>query len=326
MEEQNKSMQAEYDETLERLIPFLSQFASKQGKEGCAYFIGNEYVVKSIVNSSRQEQVAKFFDCYIKEQQKFADNGYLLPRLYSYKVVNSINDDGSPQIGFYILEDKFKGHDIFTKAANNFFANFKRVYSEDYKPDEFGDQRETAYKNMETYISGFIMQNMFLMGLSDDKFDKLVLSVYKMFKEGRYSVPDVHAGNLLVNGNGFNIIDNYIVDRSSTAKYLDNMKAGTFLPTRFLNIFNEHKKIKDIFQDPDIIKDNNLDKLYSLQEENMFYTQEVMKKIMLSIKRCIAQNEPLDLNGFIYTLRRRLGHYLAKEKAQEVVDEIERSW
>lgn len=326
MENPNNNMQAEYDETLERLIPFLSQFASKQGKEGCAYFIGDEYVVKSIVNSPRQEQIAKFFDCYIKEQQKFSEDGYLLPRLYSYKVVNSINDDGSPQIGFYILEDRFNGHDIFTRSANNFFANFKRLYSEEYESDEFGDQREIAYKNMETYISGFIMQNVFLMGLSDDKFDKLVLSVYKMFKEGKYSVPDVHAGNLLANANGFNIIDNYMLDRSSTGKYFDNMKSGRFLPTRFLNVFDEHRKINDVLTDRSVIQKNNLDNLYSLQKENMFYTQEVMKKLMMSIKRCIAQNEPLDLNEFIYTLRKRLGRYLEQENVNKLVDEIERSW
>lgn len=324
MKKQIKLTQAEYDETLDRLIPFLNQFPSKQGKEGYAFFIGDEYVVKAIVNSPRQEQMAQYFDCYIKEQQKFADKGYLLPRLYSYKVVNSMNIDGSTNISFYILEDKFNGNDIFTRSSNNFFQNFKMVYGEEYRESISAEQKEFAYKDMETYISGFIMQNIFLMGLSDDKFDKLVLSVYKMFKEGEYSIPDIHPGNLMVNRTGFNVIDNYMLDRKYTSKYLNKMQSETFLTTRFLNIFDESKKIRDVLREPEILQNKDLEKLQLLQKENMFYTQAVIKKLMLSIKRCISQNEPLDINAFISILRKRLSHYLDRNSINEMVLEIER--
>lgn len=324
MKKQLKLSQSEYDETLDRLIPFLNQYPCKFGKEGCAYFIGDEYVVKVIENSPRQEQLEALFDCYVKEQQKFVEAGCLSPTIYSYKKVRSINKDGLLNTNFYILEDKFKGNDIFTKSPTNFIENFKRAYSTNPQSQVSAEDKEIMLKGMETFISGFIVQNAFLMGLSDDKFDKLISSVYTMFKDGKYSVPDIHEGNLLVNEKGFNVIDNFMLDRQSTAKYLNSMKSETFLTSRMLNVFNENKKINDIFRDSDIIANNHLDKLYSLQQENMVYTEAVMKKMMSSIKKCIAQNEQLDLNLFISILRKRLEHYIGRERADVLSREIER--
>lgn len=110
----------QYDEMLENLIPFLGQFASKSGKEGSVYFVDDNFVVKEIVNNYRQEKIARFFDCYVKEQQKFADDGCLIPRVYSSKVIKSQNADGSSRFGFYILEDKFSGNDVFFAFLKTF--------------------------------------------------------------------------------------------------------------------------------------------------------------------------------------------------------------
>lgn len=312
-----------HDEMLEGLIPFLNRFASKKGKEGNAYFVGDDYIVKSIVNSYRQEKMATFFDCYIKEQQKFANQGLLIPKLYSYKIVNSLNEDGSSCVAFYILEEKFKGSDMFIRASDNFFGNFKRVFGVDYSEGIVNDEKSLMNESMKNYINGFINQNNFLMGLSDDKFDDLVTTVYKMFKHGKYSIPDVHAGNLLVNKDGFNVIDNYMLDRTSNGLF-KTMSSERFLTTRFLNVFRENIKITSLLRDPAILKDQDWSKLYQLQEENMFYTGEVMKKLMISVKRCISQNEEFEINSFIPALKGHLHRFLDIKLIDDIAKDIEK--
>lgn len=314
----------EYDETLSRLIPFLGQFPSKQGKEGTAYFIGDDYIVKSIVNSPRQDELAKFFECYIKEQQKFAKEGYLIPKLHAYKIVNSIGADGSSSMSFYTLQDRINGGDIFVRAADSFFENFKRVYDKDYEEETYSEDKEIAYSDMETYIQGFIFQNVFLSKLSQDKFDKLVKTAYNMYKEGEYSIPDIHAGNILVNKNGFNVIDNYMVDRTSNPKFYNVIKPDSFLTSRFLNVFNENLRISKTIKDPRLIKNANIQTLYKLDKENMFYTSKVIKKIMISIKKCIEKDDYFEINSFLAMLRRRLSHYLSQQQTESILKELEK--
>lgn len=315
--------QKKYDEMLENLIPFLGQFASKSGKEGSVYFVDDNFVVKEIVNNYRQDKIARFFDCYVKEQQKFANEGCLIPRVYSSKVIKSQNADGSSRFGFYILEDKFQGNDIFVRISENFFSDFKRTF-ETGNCDVNLDQKDMSLDAMKKYINNFITQNNFLMGLSDDKFDALVLTVYKMFKKGKYSLPDVHAGNLLVNDKGFNVIDNYVIDKSSRS-YLRQMDSGWFLTTRFLGVFKESVKISSALQQTAIEKKEGLATLYELQEKNMFYTEKVMKRVMISVKRCLSQNEPFELNLFISRLKSYMKNYvIEKSVVDDFAKEIEK--
>lgn len=313
----------DYDEALEQLIPFLNNFASKKGKEGRAYFVGDDYIVKSIVNNSRLGKMTEFFDCYIKEQQKFANQGLLIPKLYSYKAVKTTNEDGLECVDFYILEERFKGSDIFVRASKNFFDNFKRSFGSD-QTEVSGDERKLAYDSMKNYIDGFISQNNFLMSLSDDKFDDLTKTVYRMFKDGKYSIPDVHTGNLLVNKDGFNVIDNYMIDRASKKGFWKTMTSEYFLTTRFLNVFKENVNISSVLKNQSVLKDHDWSTLYRLQEENMFYTGEVIKKLMISTKRCLSQNEEFNINTFIPALKGHLHRFLDDKQVDELAGDIEK--
>lgn len=313
----------DYDKALERLVPFLNSFASKKGKEGRAYFVGEDFIVKSIVGSGRLGKMTEFFDCYIKEQQKFANQGLLIPKLYSYKAVKSSKEDGSECVDFYILEERFKGSDIFVRASKNFFDNFKRSFGSDQTGVSV-DEKKLAYDSMKNYIDGFISQNNFLMSLSDDKFDDLTKTVYRMFKEGKYSIPDVHAGNLLVNKDGFNVIDNYMVDRASKKGFWKRMTSEYFLTTRYLNVFRENVNISSVLKSQEVLKDHDWSTLYHLQEENMFYTGEVIKKLMISAKRCLSQNEEFNINTFVPALKGHLHRFLDVKQVNELAEDIEK--
>lgn len=315
-------MKKQYDEMLESLIPFLGQYASKSGKEGSVYFVDDNFVVKEIVNNYRQERMALFFDCYIKEQQKFADGGCLIPRVYSSKIIKSQNADGSPRFSFYILEDKFPGNDIFVRISDNFYNDFYRSFSVKNSGVKL-DEKEMNFETMRKYIDNFIVQNNFLMGLSDDKFDDIVKTVYKMLKDGKYSLPDVHVGNLLVNKDGFNLVDNYVLDKSSKP-YLSEMKPEWFLTTRFLGVFRESAKVSVALQKSVILQNEGLETLYELQEQNMFFTEQVVKRVMISVKRCLKQNEPFELNSFISRMRKYLKWYLTENRIESCVKEIEK--
>ena len=104
-----------YDGILLNLIEKLDEFPYLEGTEGRAYFIDENFVVKTFFYPIYHPDI---FEKYCEEIQNFAKEGLSVPQIYSWC---TILDKKERVVKGYILEQRINGKNVF-------FGNIEDIY------------------------------------------------------------------------------------------------------------------------------------------------------------------------------------------------------
>lgn len=224
----------DYDKFLFDVIPHLSKFKSHEGGEGSAYFVDRNFVVKEYSKVFPSRDIDKFdliFDSYCKEMQSFAEEGYSVPRVYSWLKIPNTNKakvylgDEMPY-KYYVLQENVPGRWIyyFFEDLDEMYITCKNILSKDDFMSAFGDdygKMPLKHEILKAYISDYIKVNSMLESMGDDQFEKFIVSGYKMAMEGVYSSPDLFRKNVLLTDSRLTLIDNQFRDNAGITSEMD---------------------------------------------------------------------------------------------------------
>lgn len=290
----------QYDSYLLNLIEDLKSFAFYEGGEGFAYFINDQFVVKEYSKnfpSRNSELFDDIFDLYCKEMRGFYDAGYSVPKIYSWlKIPNTNKADvymgKAMPYKYYVLEENVPGRWIYYhyENLNEMYQTCKGLCSE----DEFTNalcrpigRVKLKKEILKAYISDFIKTNQKLEAMSDNEFEKFIISAYQMASQGLYSGPDLFRKNVLLDDTRITLIDN---------RFRDNMgwMNGADIDEHFLlsiiDLMTYNKNVEDnlLINSVDLsLYDESIGKLIG---ENRIICTALMQKIMNILNKKIKIN------------------------------------
>ena len=98
-----------YNEMLLNAIPHLNSCHKINGGEGVAYFLDGDFVVKEYRDTDNWQMFDVVFSSYCEEMQRFAEQGYNVPKIYAWIKLPNLGHypSGQPnKYKYYILEEK----------------------------------------------------------------------------------------------------------------------------------------------------------------------------------------------------------------------------
>lgn len=202
-------MDKNYKKYLNNLIPDLKAYPVKSGAEGSAYFVDKEFVVKYF---ERVNLEFKEFDNYCNEIQRFGDGGFACPKIYSWARVPICEVDKVYRC--YILQEQVPGDVIFPYSINEIEPRVKKFCSK----DEFMNAISSISENkslytalLNEYSKMVLKKSERLESLSRDEIRKFIETYIHINKNSVFSLPDMHVGNVLTDGNKITLIDECMV-------------------------------------------------------------------------------------------------------------------
>lgn len=193
-------------------IKYLDQFPHASGGEGKAYYVGDDFVVKKYIKKNDAE-FGEIFNDYCLEMQKFAENGLHVPKIYAWTRIPNIDRMARPECryDYFILEERMKGRQLYCGCLDGAYSLCKDLCDK----DEFREVvripnfNRVLFKEILTrFIQDYQNVNEFLCGMPKVRIDELLYDLYLMCVDGKFSIPDIFATNIILNKNGFSIIDN----------------------------------------------------------------------------------------------------------------------
>ena len=111
----------ECDKVLLEMVKHLKHCKYASGKEGTVYFVSDKYIVKKYENDAMWVVLNELFEAYCEENKRFADNGYSVPKIYSWlKIPRAHNIFESRysssydyDYDFYVLEERAEGRELY---------------------------------------------------------------------------------------------------------------------------------------------------------------------------------------------------------------------
>lgn len=253
----------DYQQMLLGIIDNLSNYPFKQGGEGFAYFIDDNYVLKQFIIESgdlREFMFENYFNQYCKEIQHFANLGYDIPKIYAWASLPTTNsainfaylkkrgwqsaDERYPSVSYYILQQRAAGRELFCSDLDSEYTNFGKTLSE----DEYGiiinrkhDSKE--FKSIFTdYINDFKFMNLVTQSLPQEVIDKIVTDAYNIYLHGQYSTPDIYACNMFINLSKLMLIDQNFKLRTHADFNQRRQLGGNNMLHSFVNLFKDNAR------------------------------------------------------------------------------------
>jgi hypothetical protein len=135
-----------------------------------------------------------------------------VPQIYSWlKVPTKSKNVNGLKFKYYILQERIAGRELYFSASlKDIYNCCKHICSW----EEFDSVRKLGYNPLRTkvvtrFIQDYININEQLESMPDSELEKFVVSIYKMAKQCKYSIPDTFCKNILIdNQPKLNIIDN----------------------------------------------------------------------------------------------------------------------
>ena len=308
-----------YDAYLLNLIKDLKSFKFCEGSEGFAYFVSDQFVVKEYSKNFPSRNPVLFdsiFDLYCKEIQRFYDEGYTVPKIYSWlKVPNTNKADiymgKAMPFKYYVLEENVPGRWIYYhyENLNEMYQACKDLCSEDtFSEALINPNGRVRMKKaiLKAYISDYIKMNQKLESMSENEFEKFVVSAYKMASCGLYSGPDLFRKNVLVDESRITLIDNRFRDNMGWMKGAD---IDEYFLLSIIDLMSYNKNVEEnlLLNSIDFsLYDESIGKLI---RENRAICTALMQKILNTL------NKKMQINPVSHT-------YIYEDIAKMISDTI----
>lgn len=214
-----------YDLLLENIIDKLDKYPCKKGGEGTAYFVDGNFVVKKY-DIDVDRYVNGLFDGYCKEMQRFNENGIRVPKIYTWakiprenksqsELISSVKTDfyNSQANDYYILEEYISDRQLFYNSLGSCYNLFKHICPKDefnYALKAPESNYELYHEIVKGYVNDFALMNEYLTEVPIEQIDEFLYNSYVMFLDGKYSMPDLYSGNIMINSKNFSLIDNKV--------------------------------------------------------------------------------------------------------------------
>ncbi len=325
----NEILLGEYDSFLFEVIKNLDKYPSKKGGEGTAYFIGDNFVVKEYVkqNSCIEDEIFdELFQYYFEEMKEFAEKGFSVPRFYSWLKIPNPNrllvrkHDHEMPFKYYVLQERVQGRNLYydIDSIDESYDLIKHLCSfEDFSNMSdnlnFGDDA-LRVEILKTYILDYIMVNEMLESMPENELEKFIVSGHQMMLNGKYSVPDIYRGNVIIDSSKLSIIDNRVLEPDSGSLTWDNCNETLFNDMLLLLHLNTSARDSIFMLRVDF--DTN-EELFKLQKQNQKICAEVFKKI-INIFKARLHMKPLEQNS----LKKMYIKRILKEDSDEVLSMV----
>ena len=314
-----KMSQQERQELLLKCIPFLDAnvFKSKNGNEGEVFFINPDLIVKRYFAKTDNQQVLDhIFNAYCNECVEFEKRGYDIPKLYAWTVMSRPNHSG---FDYYLLEQRVPGRELFISNISKTYD----MFSEYWDKNKFNELLENPENDMSfygevirRYMHDFIEMNERVESMSIVDIQRFLEGIYKMFQEGTYATPDVHARNVLIDSvNKMRLIDLYMEKDDIDAQSIKMTPAENLLLARVVALFNYNGDLKN----RKYIK-KELDFVESMYEQNEQLCVVAMKKVVKAAKGLCKFNVT---NSWYQAFALRVEKILNKQNTAEVLSEMD---
>ena len=113
---------------LNLIIPFLTNFSSKQGTEGKVFFIGKDIVVKEYFSKIDCKEILEGgFKKYCEECEEFYKKGYKIPKIFDWTIMSNPDHSG---FKYYLLEERIPGRELFFDDMLSFYEDNYKNYIE----------------------------------------------------------------------------------------------------------------------------------------------------------------------------------------------------
>lgn len=303
-----------YDEYLLSLVPKLRQFPSKSGGEGTAYFIDDKFVVKEMLYKFDENIFSFVFNDYCAEMQKFAKQGYKVPKIYSWlQIPNEKKLWTENEYLYYILEERVPGREIYFNSVNEIYELCKHLCSKDEFEGEWINNKFTPLlkKIYETYIKDYIETNEKVESMSDADLEKFFDTIFVAADDARYYFPDLNFRNIMIDKDQINLIDLRSTCDNNLADMKKHVKHEIVIFDLIKVMYNNYELSKIISKN--IISDHQIINL--LEENNKLVKEVFIKSIKLLKNKIEFKNGK---SGVIFQINQILG----REQAKDVIEMI----
>ena len=317
----------ECDSILLALIPHLKKCSSKSGSEGTAYFVDDKHVVKKYHNEKKWIVLDDIFDAYCKEVQVFGENGYSVPKIFSWVKVpikhnwffeSKNNESYYYTHDYYVLQEKAEGRELYLNKLDDIYA----LVEGHFKPNRFGRVLRNPSKFTEeyeellsTYIRDYIRVNTFIESMSEQEMDSFVSSIHGMYLDGYFSTPDIHPNNVIFDGKHLTIIDNYMYKRLARSSIID-YEAQDFVVNRILLMIRSNRKAELYCRQFDKVAESQM--IHELVDAHKVICNESARKIFESVRRVLGSS--LQNPRAISEAKAQLTSILGESNAKQITE------
>ena len=170
----------------------LSSFESRAGNEGRVFFVSDEVIVKKYFPKiDNPEVLQKIFNIYCQECERYYKKGYKIPKIYTWSIIQRPDHSG---FDYYLMEERVPGRELFISNIVKMYDEFKDLLSKnDFERAVTNpEENQSVYeKILSSYVHDFIEMNQRIESMSDKDLEVFLESIYKMFGECKYAIPDV---------------------------------------------------------------------------------------------------------------------------------------
>lgn len=309
-------------EFLLSIIPQIKKYSSISGGEGTAYFIGNGLIVKEFDKMADRALLDSIFEAYAEESQKFARMGYVVPQIYAWAKTDEkkrLFFEPTFKHRYYILEEQVQGRELFLSALNSIYEQIRCECSrkEYEKALQNPQQNALLYKQIvKDYIDDFIMVNAYIESMSDADMEKFIDSLYQMFVQAEYSIPDIHKKNVFMSDGGLKIIDNFMAVKSQHI-YFGKLLPDEFLATMLVLLFKPNISVNEMFKDSKL-ESNMIGEFQALVGQNRIVCTAAIEKVLRAMRKYL-DGKNIENFRILHTAYQRLSKILDFNKAAELV-------
>ncbi len=304
------------------LIPYLRHLPYKEGGEGRAYFVFDKLIVKEFLNFDDEYLFSSMFDNYCREMKKFYDKGYAVPKIYSWvKIPSVINNSGKHKIAYryYVLEEQVKGRELFSGLLEDTYHLCKNLCDEKTfdKLVLNPEIDKSLYAEMvANYIKDYITMNKTIEAMDERQLERVIYSVYQMFKFGEFSVPDMYPSNMLYNDGEVVMIDNNFSERKNDEIYLKHT-ADDFTLTGMLFMFLYNEQVSG-FKKSKSFKEKDKRRINALISKNTLFCEQAIKKVLKVGRRMVDEKLVLD-DKIMLCIFETLNNIMDSDKALQIM-------
>lgn len=298
-----------FDYVLSQLIPILDTFEFLSGKEGRAYFVDDDYVVKKV----KMPTVSlENFNNYCKEIKNFGDSGLAVPKIYTWQSI----ENGEDMCDTYILQERIKGQRLFESDIMNIFDRCKHFCTK----EEFLEAIKNKNQNRElfgmilkTYLEGFLKSNKKLLEISDKSIEHFIMSDFQMTLKSKYGYTDIHSENVILSDKAVTIIDNFF-EKNTTPKDNESVRVRVLKDVMLMFCYNEMAK-KYLDFDCGLLPE-----FKRISEENLEICAQAMKRMIKKTNQIYDPQikNPVDYFACEKYLKGVLNNKLAKKVSKEI--------
>ena len=316
-----------YYDILINAIPMLKSCPKYTGGEGSAYFLSDDLVIKEYTDSSDWEEFDKVFETYCKEMQKFGEQGYCVPKIYSWLKLPNMNYYSGTQKNrnkYYILEERVKGRNLYYGYLEDFYPVCKTAFSKsEYMQilNDPGTNMVALEEVVKIYLQDYVKMNEMLASMPEESLAKFVTDAYAVHMQATKSEPDLFPSNVLVFGKNINFIDNHVSvdgDRSLLSK---EKRDNDFL-SNLVNLFYYNANVSDIRNVCFVFPKEKLSSLSRYKKKNQKACAEVISRMLKILKQYCDEPKCSDPKTYLMLVA-LINNYVGKDNAPDVVKNIE---